>query len=367
MNTYRFELTHTPGTNLITIFTVAYINTTAPDTRLSVTSGYEISCPSTPVDSYQSLQSDTAQSSPGFTFKEIHYPLGHMHDNSVYSSGYPMVTAYNEVVATKQNMICKGLFKSTAALGSNPISFTVGGYGASFTVTYGGADAQLQTVSQLNVTLTPPADGGGGAGPCPTVTANMVPTCDPDYDDPLLIDLGQDGIHLGPAGVTVLFDMLGNGNKTKMQWLENNGNDAFLVHDLNQNGRIDDGTELFGNGTVLHLMGDSDAFKSPNGFVALAQFDQQELGGNDDGFISADDEIWSELQLWLDIDANGQSTETEIMSLDDVGLTHLDIIPKENNRTDPAGNLLPLWSWSYNQNINGHNKFKMVDVFFKAF
>ena len=55
------------------------------------------------------------------------------------------------------------------------------------------------------------------------------------------------------------------------------------------------------------------------------------------------------------------------MSLDDVGLTHLDIIPKENNRTDPAGNLLPLWSWSYNNNINAHNKFKMVDVFFKAF
>ena len=41
--------------------------------------------------------------------------------------------------------------------------------------------------------------------------------------------------------------------------------------------------------------------KAANGFVALAQYDQPLLGGNDDGVISRADAIWPELTMWLDV------------------------------------------------------------------
>ncbi|MCJ8272486.1 MAG: hypothetical protein MJK04_24185, partial [Psychrosphaera sp.] len=204
--------------------------------------------------------------------------------------------------------------------------------------------------------------------------------------DPLLFVLGQDGIHLGDAGVGVNFDMYGDGNQTLMQWVQYGGNEAFLVQDINNNGVIDNGMELFGTGTHMLPMvltqqwPDLDQSNvasirlalaaapelAPNGFVALAQYDHPALGGNDDGYISVDDEIWSDLSLWLDGNADGISTADEMLQLADVGITRLDIIPKQNNRQDPAGNSIPLWSWAVDENNTSHNKYKMVDVFFRT-
>ena len=104
---------------------------------------------------------------------------------------------------------------------------------------------------------------------------------------------------------------------------------------------------------------------APNGFVALAQYDHLVLGGNNDGYISAQDSVWSQLSLWLDINADGISTNDEMLFLDDVGITRLDIIPKQSNQIDDAGNSLPLWSWAKDENTTNHGKYKMVDVFFK--
>jgi hypothetical protein len=176
-----------------------------------------------------------------------------------------------------------------------------------------------------------------------------------------------------------LFDINANGTKTGMQWVAPEGNEAFLVRDLNGNGKIDDGSELFGVGTEVieqqasakgtkynHLKQLSQAQRATNGFVALSQYDLSALGGNNDGFISVDDEVWSTLFLWLDSNADGLSSDGEFILLEDVGITHLNTIPKSNNRRDPAGNWMPLWSWVNNRNINGNNRYKMVDVFFNG-
>jgi hypothetical protein len=154
-----------------------------------------------------------------------------------------------------------------------------------------------------------------------------------------------------------------DGNQTSMQWVEQNGNEAFLVRDLNNNGIVDNGAELFGNGTQISPVGLSTVL-APDGFTALAQYDQT-AAGNDDGYISADDMIWSELQLWLDVNADGQTTSDEMLELADVGITHLNITPKLNRRRDRAGNLIPLWSWATDNETNA--KYKMVDVFFRAY
>lgn len=204
-----------------------------------------------------------------------------------------------------------------------------------------------------------------------------------DCNDPLLIDLGQDGIHLGKAGRGVLFDMNADGNKTPMHWVQKNGNEAFLAMDTNNNGIIDSGLELFGNAMPIihqqiatmhelsiHMADNSKAvdfeeIMAPDGFAALAQYDRITAGGNNDGYISVEDAIWTKLTLWLDFNADGISTFEEMLNLDHTGITHLDITPKYNGRRDSAGNRIPLWSWAVDNDADSNNKYKMVDVFFK--
>ena len=182
------------------------------------------------------------------------------------------------------------------------------------------------------------------------------------YQDPLIIDLGQDGLHLGPAGRTVHFDIAATGNPIEIQWVAPNGNEAFLAIDRNGNGVVDDGSELFTNYGYLIL---EDRI-ADNGFVELAQYDNLNLGGNDDAYINPDDEIWSQLSLWLDKNADGISTPDEMLTLEDVGFTRLGAIAKQNpRRRDNAGNLIPLWSWVFNDNKQGRKRYKMYDVFFK--
>ena len=65
------------------------------------------------------------------------------------------------------------------------------------------------------------------------------------------------------------------------------GNAAFLVHDRNGNGRVDDGSELFGAATG-------------NGFAELAALDDD---GN--GFIDDGDAAMTRLYLWEGRDAEG--------------------------------------------------------------
>lgn len=190
-----------------------------------------------------------------------------------------------------------------------------------------------------------------------------LPRCHPPGEfDPIIIDLGQDGIHLGPAGTGVFFDLAGNGQPEHMQWTAPQGDEAFLVLDKNGNGYVDDGSELFTNFNMLILDGEV----SPNGFADLAQYDRFGLGGNDDGFITTQDQIWSQLLLWRDSNADGVSTEDEMFSPDEFNITRFNTVPRISNRRDGAGNLLPLWSWAKNDNGNrGNRRFRMVDVFFK--
>lgn len=74
----------------------------------------------------------------------------------------------------------------------------------------------------------------------------------PTRRDPLAIDLDRDGIEtLGiPAtGSPVLFDHNGDGVRTGTGWLR--PDDGWLVRDIDGNGTIDSGRELFGVDTVI--------------------------------------------------------------------------------------------------------------------
>lgn len=176
---------------------------------------------------------------------------------------------------------------------------------------------------------------------------------------PLMLDLDSNGFRFGGPESAIRFDLYGDGDPDHLQWVVPGEDDAFLFMDLNGNGIVDDGTELFGNGTRLILENRS---ASPNGFVALAQFDDPGLGGNDDGEISPSDEIWETLALWLDGNANSQCEPNEVIRIDSVGLESIAFVPRESDLVDIHGNALRFFSSAYGAD---ERHIAVVDVFFK--
>ena len=110
---------------------------------------------------------------------------------------------------------------------------------------------------------------------------------------PLAIDLDGDGVETISVDNGVYFDHDGNGFAEKTGWIGKD--DGILVRDLNNNGQIDNGSELFGNQTIL-----SNGEKAANGFEALADLDS-----NRDGVFDGDDEAFGEIKVWQDLNQNG--------------------------------------------------------------
>ncbi|QDQ26260.1 hypothetical protein FNU76_07740 [Chitinimonas arctica] len=129
--------------------------------------------------------------------------------------------------------------------------------------------------------------------------------------DPFALDLDGDGVETTAANGTVLFDHTGNGVKFGTGWLASD--DGWLVRDVNKNGSIDNGRELFGDAT--RLANDEAARDS---FEAVRALDS-----NQNGQLDAGDTAWRELQIWRDLDQNGVSSNKELFSLEQLGVTEI--------------------------------------------
>lgn len=159
------------------------------------------------------------------------------------------------------------------------------------------------------------------------------PLCAPS--SPILIDTSGDGFSMTSHANGVLFDINHDGRKEKLSWTSANSNDAWLVLDRNQNGNIDDGSELFGNHTIQPA---PPAGEERNGFLALREFDKPLKGGNYDGEISLADTIFNKLRLWTDTNHSGTSDPGELHPLSDMGVDRLELTYKSSKRTDSFGN-----------------------------
>jgi hypothetical protein len=106
----------------------------------------------------------------------------------------------------------------------------------------------------------------------------------------LIVNLGQSAWRFSGLGDAVFFDIDADGKPDRIGWTERDSDLAFITLDRNGNGRIDDGTELFGDHTPL-----ANGSPAANGFAALSELDV-----NRDGIVDASDPVWQRLSLWVD-------------------------------------------------------------------
>jgi hypothetical protein len=198
-----------------------------------------------------------------------------------------------------------------------------------------GTDVRLTLTCQCYAPPPPPPCGQRGnacGGPEPGCCSDLTcqdGACWPPTESPILINVANNGAdHLTSAIDGVIFDINADGAPERVAWTSADSQVGFLVWDRNQNGVIDNGSELFGTATRLRH-----GKLAANGFEALREWDS-----NRDRRIDSSDPVYGSLRLWFDVNHNGYSESDELLSLQSVGILSIETDYRETSRRDRYGN-----------------------------
>ena len=180
---------------------------------------------------------------------------------------------------------------------------------------------------------------------------------------PIVLDLSGGAMvsTISPNDSHVKFDLDANGIQDNTGWIS--GKSGLLAIDRNGNGKIDDGSELFGEAT--DLVGQPGK-KAANGYAAMAQFDT-----NHDGVLNAQDRIWNKLVVWVDANGDGKSQPIEMKTMKQLGINKIEVNFTEVASKDVIqttdnleGNLVKYTAKFYGPEQCGNNGCKSYDVYF---
>lgn len=194
-----------------------------------------------------------------------------------------------------------------------------------------------------------PARGGQCPATCPphscqtkcggddVIPNNPAQEASPDsVCTPILISALDKGFHLSDTKDGVLFDVFGTGEMIPISWTTKGSGDGWLALPDPATGTVTRLSQLFGNLTP------QPPAAHPNGFLALAVYDQPLNGGNADGIISAEDEVWSKLRVWVDSNHDGISQPDELLTMEQAGIVWISLEHRFDPHTDQWGNVYGL-------------------------
>jgi hypothetical protein len=252
----------------------------------------------------------------------------------------------NDFKASEGDMINLSGLLQTAGMGPNTHATKLSQYmqlaqsattisDAVLTIDPTGASNFLATNTSLKtITFTNGWSAGGLNDTLSNLVSKKVINLNYLSATPLMLDLNGDGVHTTSVDEGVIFDIQGNGQPVTTAWSD--GKDGFLALDVNHDGVINSGLELFGNGTVL-----PNGTKAQDGFEALSTYD-----GNQDGVIDASDTIFANLRVWIDTNHNGISEQTELLTLDNIGVKNIQLHATASQSVDNGNPLSLVSHWT---------------------
>lgn len=307
-----------------------------------------------PVQSNPTLVQVPAQgNNPGGTYISTEtdtYVIQCINSSTQKSCNTTPSTPNNVVTATGQGGFTGGTgpFVACSPLFPTPTNTPTDGTASSTFQSYGKSRTGPDSTGACTITSTQapisqcPTPSQVATAACPTVASNCNyrcdPSCNPDADPtqcggtPIILDTSGQGFILTSATNGVKFDIAGTGTSIQMGWTAPGADNAFLALP-GTDGLIHNGTQLFGNHTP------QPASAIPNGFAALAVYDDPKNGGNGDGIIDARDAVFSLLRLWIDTNHDGISQPEELHTLPSLGVNSISLTYKADQRTDQWGNV----------------------------
>ena len=152
-----------------------------------------------------------------------------------------------------------------------------------------------------------------------------------DGNDPLIFDLDNDGIELLSTKDEVLFDVDFDGDLEITGWIA--PDDGLLVMDLNNDGLINDMSEVF-----------SEHFNSGSFISSLDSLNS--IDSNNDDLINYEDELFDQVRIWQDLNSDGISNTGELSTLNEVGIESISLLAEimedeiEGNSINAKGSYL---------------------------